>query len=206
MKEYDLVPMARDFAERAHRGQVRKYTGEPYFNHVAEVAGLVTNAGGSLRMIAAAYLHDVVEDTPTTNNEISRVFGAVVGSYVYWLTDQSKPEDGNRATRKAIDRNHIRCAPKEAKTIKLADLISNTRTIVRYDPDFARVYLMEKRLLLDVLTEGERGLWYQADALCTQGMKELGMLPLEETRSICPVCEDSGVYVNGAVFNCPECA
>ena len=74
----------------------------------------------------------------------------------------SKPEDGNRATRKAIDREHTAQAPAEAQTIKLADLISNSKSIMAHDPDFAVTYLAEKRLLLEVLTKGDPGLHAEA--------------------------------------------
>jgi guanosine-3',5'-bis(diphosphate) 3'-pyrophosphohydrolase len=84
--------------------------------------------------------------------DVWREFGAVVASYVDWLTDQSRPEDGNRAARKQKDRDRIRNAPPEVHSIKCADLISNTSTIVKYDPEFAKVYLKEKRQLLEVLT------------------------------------------------------
>jgi hypothetical protein len=74
------------------------------------------------------------------------------------LTDVSKPEDGNRAERKALDREYIANATPDAKTIKLADIISNCSSIIKHDPEFAKVYLEEKRLLLEVLTEGDERL------------------------------------------------
>ena len=78
------------------------------------------------------------------------------------LTDVSRPEDGNRAARKTLDREHIAKASPQAKTIKIADLIDNSRSIMAHDPQFARVYLAEKRLLLDVLTEGDPTLYAMA--------------------------------------------
>ena len=147
-----LVDRARAFAQEAHREQKRKYTGEPYSVHCAEVAELVgTIGGGSPEMVAAAYLHDVVEDTPFSQEDITREFGQEISTLVYFLTDKSKPSDGNRAARKAIDREHIAQAPQNAKIIKLADLISNTKSIASHDPDFAKVYLKEKELLLPLL-------------------------------------------------------
>jgi len=152
-----LVERARIFATAAHAavGQTRKYTGEPYVVHPVEVAGIVESAGGSNAMIAAALLHDVLEDTGVTFDLLVEQFGSEVAELVLWLTDVSKPEDGNRSTRKALDRQHSAAAPAEAQTIKVADLISNTRSIVAHDPGFAKVYLEEKRLLLDVLTRAD---------------------------------------------------
>jgi (p)ppGpp synthase/HD superfamily hydrolase len=116
-------------------------------------------------MIAAALLHDVIEDTGCTFTDIHMSFGIEIATLVGWLTDVSKPEDGNRATRKAIDRAHTAEAPAEAQTIKLADLISNSRSIMAHDPEFAKVYLAEKRLLLQVLTKGDRGLHARASEM-----------------------------------------
>jgi hypothetical protein len=106
-------------------------------------------------MIAAAWLHDTVEDTPATFGDIERAFGAEVRALVADLTDVSKPSDGNRAVRKAIDRHHTAQASARAKTVKLADLIDNCRDICEHDASFGRVYLGEAAALLDVLDEGD---------------------------------------------------
>lgn len=150
----DLKQAARRFAADAHSsiGQLRKYTGEPYIVHPAAVASLVEGAGGDDAMVAAAWLHDVVEDTPVTLTEIHEKFGPDVGTLVGWLTDVSKPEDGNRAARKKIDLMHISQAPARAQAIKLADLIDNSRSIIQHDPDFSVVYLGEKEKMLAVIS------------------------------------------------------
>ncbi len=161
----DIVRKAQVYAMAAHAavGQRRKYTGEPYIVHPAEVAKIVAGVPGATSdMVAAAWLHDVVEDTGCTYTDIHMGFGADIATLVGWLTDVSKPEDGNRAKRKAIDRAHTAEAPAEAQTIKLADLISNSRSIMSHDPEFAKVYLEEKRLLLEVLTKGDPGLHAEA--------------------------------------------
>jgi len=126
------------------------------------VSELVASVGGTEAMVAAALLHDVLEDTEVTVDVLEELFGSEVADLVLWLTDISKPEDGNRSTRKALDRQHSAAAPAAAQTIKVADLISNTRTIVEFDPGFARTYLEEKRLLLEVLTRANPALLDQA--------------------------------------------
>ena len=113
-------------------------------------------------MIAAALLHDVVEDTPVTIEQIKDKFGSEVAELVGWLTDISRPENGNRKTRKSLDRDHSANAPAEAQTIKLADLIHNTKSIEKHDPHFWKVYKQEKIALLDVLTKGDRSLMHIA--------------------------------------------
>lgn len=151
---------ARLFATAAHAavGQLRKYTHEPYIVHPAEVAEIVRSVPHTEEMLAAAWLHDVVEDTGVSIELIRAEFGSGVSDLVGWLTDVSRPDHGNRAQRKAIDRAHSASAPAAAQTVKVADLISNTRSIVDNDPSFARVYLNEKRLLLEVLTRADQGL------------------------------------------------
>ena len=159
-----MVERARVFATAAHAavGQVRKYTFEPYIVHPAEVASIVATVPHTEAMLAAAWLHDTVEDTGVTVETIRAEFGVEVAELVGWLTDVSRPEHGNRAHRKALDRAHSAAAPAEAQTVKLADLIANTRSIMAHDEAFAKTYLEEKRLLLAVMTKGDPTLMAEA--------------------------------------------
>lgn len=170
-----LVERAYLFAKAAHEsvGQVRKYSNEPYVVHPVEVAELVRTVPHTDVMIAASLLHDVVEDTSATIDEVQLEFGNEVASLVGMLTDVSKPSDGNRAVRKQLDREHSAQASPAAKTIKLADLISNSRSIVAHDLNFARIYLAEKALLLEVLKEGDQTLWDLANRLLNEGLQAL---------------------------------
>ena len=172
-----LIQAAAALAGYAHGtvNQKRKYTNEPYIVHPMEVAEIVASVTNDSEMIAAAWLHDVVEDTPFDLDHVgdwmmdygkaSAIGAWKVGQYVYELTEQSKPEDGNRAARKRIDREFLAKSTPEAATIKLADLISNTSTICEYDPGFARVYMREKRDLLEVLRHGNADLWARANGI-----------------------------------------
>jgi (p)ppGpp synthase/HD superfamily hydrolase len=146
------------FATKAHSSQKRKYTGEPYIVHPIAVSEIVKTVAHTDEMVAAALLHDVVEDTDVTLDQIKDKFGSKVAELVGWLTDISRPEDGNRKTRKAIDRDHNARAPAEAQTIKVADLIHNTQSIEKHDPNFWKVYKEEKIKLLSVLTEADQTL------------------------------------------------
>lgn len=159
-----LINRARFFAFAAHAGcgQVRKYTKEPYFVHCEAVARLVAATGAGNSVIAAALLHDVVEDTKITYADILIFFGTIVALLVQEVSDVSRPEDGNRAMRKALDRAHYAKASPFGQTIKLADLIDNSKDIGAHDPDFAKVFMGEMSLLLDVLTLGDAGLLEQA--------------------------------------------
>lgn len=169
------VERARMFATAAHAAikQKRKYTGEDYIVHPAEVAALVEKAGGSIEMIEAAWLHDVVEDTGVEIEVIRAIFGEEVAMLVDGLTDRSRPEDGPRAIRKMIDRARLAASSPEVQTIKLADLISNTKSIVAHDPKFAAVYLDEKAMLLNAMRDGNEWLWNKANNILINSLKEL---------------------------------
>ena len=159
-----LVEKARQFATTAHRGvgQTRKYSGEPYDEHLRRVAALVCGVTDDPEVIAAAWLHDVVEDTPVTIDEIEREFGRGVRELVDALTDVSRPHHGNRKARKALDREHLAGAPVRAQTVKLADLIDNCDDICRHNRGFGRIFLAEMAELLDVLERGDATLLKRA--------------------------------------------
>lgn len=171
----ELIGRARAFATEAHGNidQRRRYTDEPYIVHPAAVAKIVSAVTGDAETIATAWLHDTVEDTGATIEVIEDTFGPSVAELVWWVTDVSRPEDGNRKTRKEIDRRHLAKAPARAKTVKLADLIDNTRSILKHDPKFAAVYIAEKALLLEVLTEGDPTLWRRAKDAVAAGQAAL---------------------------------
>lgn len=130
------------------------------------VARLVATVPHTSYMLAAAWLHDVVEDTPITQAEIEAVFGREISELVEYLTDVSRPDDGNRKIRKALDREHTANSSPDAKTVKLADLVDNSKSITNYDPNWARIYLKEKRSLLEVLEKGHPNLMAKARQFC----------------------------------------
>lgn len=152
---HNILAAAHAFATAAHTAidQRRKYTNEPYITHPEAVAALVMQYGGTETMVAAAYLHDVVEDTPITIEDIRDFFGSEIASIVDGLTDVSEKSDGSRALRKALDREHIANASYEAQFVKCADLIHNTSSITKHDKNFAKIYMKEKELLLEVMTK-----------------------------------------------------
>ena len=116
-------------------------------------------------MICAAWLHDTVEDTPANLNDIEMMFGNDVMTLVEMLTDVSRPEDGNRRIRKQIDLNHTELASPRAQTIKLADLIDNSRTIIEFGKGFTPIYMNEKRRLMRVLMQGDPILFAEANLI-----------------------------------------
>ena len=171
-----LEAQAYRFARDAH-GAIdhrRKHSGEPYLAHLAEVANLVRTVDGHTQVqLAASWLHDVREDTPTSDAQLRAEFGDAVADLVDQLTDVSTPEDGNRAARKAIDRQHSAVATAAAQTVKVADISSNCRNIAGRDPAFARLYLEEKSLQLQMLTLAEASLSAHAAQIIEEAMRQL---------------------------------
>ena len=173
----DIIERAQLIATTAHAAinQRRKYTDDPYIVHPQAVAELVMDFGGRDKMIAAAWLHDVAEDTAITVDWLCQQMGDDVAKLVDEVTDKSTPADGNRRARKRIDLEALAKASPEAQTIKLADLIDNTRTIIAYDPGFARTHLREKQALLRVLTKGNYALYREAYRSLHWSFDKLGM-------------------------------
>ena len=161
-----MLNKAELFAKAAHDSiqHKRKYTQDPYWIHPQRVASIVAMMTEDTEVIAAAWLHDVLEDVAPNNkvfNEkaIEHEFGDRVLQLVLEVTDISKPSDGNRATRKLIDRNHLAQASNEGKLIKLADMIDNVIDISKHDPDFAIVFKKEVALDLPYLASGDELLY-----------------------------------------------
>lgn len=172
-----LVSKALEFASYAHSSidHRRKYTGEPYIHHLIEVMEIVRSIPHTDEMLAAALLHDTIEDTQTTREDIAREFGEPVAALVMELTDQC--HNGNRAARKAAEAVRLGTISPEAQTLKLADLISNTRSIVVGSPGFAKVYLREKLQVLALMTEGNPDLYRRAMALIEDAKTSIGLRP-----------------------------
>lgn len=164
-----------EFARIKHEGQKRKYTNTECIEHPLEVSKILSCLDAPLEVVAAAILHDTIEDTDATFEEIEKLFGTSVAKLVLEVTDVSKPEDGNRAARKQKDREHLAQSSIYGASIKLADMISNSRTIVKYDKNFAAVYLKEKEEVLKVLVHGHPILFQWA-----QDILDLSKMALEK--------------------------
>ena len=169
MNEF-LIEKAFEFASEKHKEQKRKYTNEPYIVHPVNVAKIIEEAFSStpelyiysdklnMRFItkACALLHDTVEDTDTTFNEIEETFGIHIRNILYYVTNISKQSDGNRKIRKEIDMVHNLEGPLESIMIKLADIIDNCDGIMKRDSSFGKKYLIEKQqFLLNLVSKGK---------------------------------------------------
>jgi len=134
------VLRAASFAARKHATQRRKgRDASPYVNHVVEVAELLARHGiDDGATLQAALLHDTIEDTETSLEELTGAFGPVVASLVMEVTDdKSLPKD----VRKELQIRHAPGLSRAAKLIKLGDKISNVRDVSEHPPagwDLAR--------------------------------------------------------------------
>ena len=142
---------AVQFALRAHHEQYRKYTHEPYVTHVLNVAAGVALHTDDADIIAAALLHDVLEDTATTSEDLLLVFGPRVTRLVLELTDvyttKAYPEL-NRGERKRREAERLAGITADAQLIKAFDMMDNLRGTREHDPGFHRVYLAEKQAII----------------------------------------------------------
>jgi len=154
---------AINLAIEAHQGQKRKYTNDPYIVHPMGVAQLyfaITEQQNEISL-GACWLHDVLEDTKLSPFLIKALCGEGVLKLVEELTQVSKPEDGNRATRKAMDRGKLWGVSREAQIIKCCDIIENCSSIALHDKDFAVIYFTE---CLEILSGFPQDLPGRADA------------------------------------------
>lgn len=159
---YYIVNEARLFAKAAHAavGQTRKYSGELYIAHPARVVQTLIATGYSdVNVLCAAWLHDVIEDTKVTFTDIEEEFGILTANLVLQVTNQVHAKGLSRKARKRLDREWLTKASADGQTIKLADILDNTSDIRSNDPDFAKVYIEEKKLLLPLLTKGNNVLY-----------------------------------------------
>jgi (p)ppGpp synthase/HD superfamily hydrolase len=142
MRQYDLalrdhvalVTRAADFAARCHCGQVRKGTAaEPYVNHLAEVASLLATTAQEpdAYLVAAGWLHDVLEETATEREELERLFGRFVSDIVAEVTDDKSLPKEERKRLQVLQTPH---KSDSARLLKLADKTSNLRSLAVSPP------------------------------------------------------------------------
>lgn len=158
------IHRAIGMAYAAHHGQFRKYTGEPYIVHPKAVAEIIAQFHDD-ELSAAAWLHDTIEDTFVTDELLSELFSlrtrALVNELTNIYTREAFPTK-NRNERFLLELTRLSTISADAQTIKYADLIDNTKSIIEHDQDFAVVYLKEKAQVLEALTKGDSRIRKQA--------------------------------------------
>jgi len=174
-----LIINAAGVAKEAHKDQ-RRYDGEPYINHPMRVAGMVTLCQiPNEMMIATAWLHDVVEDTHLTPNDLLRWFPACVVQDVIHLTNVFTDDDYfnlSRAERRTAEAERLAGIDSYyVHTIKLADRCDNVHQMLqaKRSRQWAKDYIAETWELIEALAYGDLGLRTTLVARTTKVMKEL---------------------------------
>lgn len=179
-----ILQQVRDFADRAHGEQTRKYAPERYIEHPLRVMAIVREYTSSVPMLAAALLHDVLEDTPVNKQAITDFLQGLMPQQqvartvqlVEELTDvyvKSNYPHWNRRKRKDKEADRMEQTSGDAQTIKYADIMDNAEHIVEQDPDFAKVFLYECRTLLKKMVKGNASLRDKAAAIVDTALSRL---------------------------------
>lgn len=166
----DVLKKVRDYADKAHGNQQRKYSPERYIVHPVRVMELCRPHTDKLPVLAAALLHDVLEDTPVTKERLREYLLTLMVEeeanetvlLVVELTDiytKTAHPRWNRKKRKRKEAERIQKTSGDSQTVKYADIIDNCREIVQHDPDFAKVFLRECKNLLTVMQKGNETLY-----------------------------------------------
>ncbi len=170
-----------EFVTEKHKGQVRKYTEEPYINHLVRVA---SNFEKDSYLYNLALCHDLYEDTDCNSNELKEMlldndFEEKEIKRLLWgireLTDEYTKENYpelNRNQRKNQELKRLKTTPQNSMTVKYADLIDNC-DIVLYDKSFGKIYLQEKYEILKHCKQGDFNLYYKAIVKHNECMKLL---------------------------------
>ncbi|WP_371802038.1 HD domain-containing protein [Candidatus Lokiarchaeum ossiferum] len=146
----DLIQLALNFAQKKHLGQNRKFDGTPYINHPIGVVKILKEYTSDEEIICAAYLHDTVEDTNTTLEEIQSIFHQNITLLVKELTT-------NRDIEKKMGKpqyltQKINMMSEKAKLIKLADRLHNVSDIEKNPIEFGNRYAKETEFILNNIT------------------------------------------------------
>ncbi len=176
MSETEILSYVQSYAGRAHGEQVRKYTGEKYIQHPVRVMATVRAYCKEPEVLAAALLHDVLEDTPVSARQMEEDLLGIMDSrqvnktvtLVIELTDVFIKKDYpklSRRTRKQKETARLATVSSEAQSIKYADIIDNVTDIVRQDSDFATVFVREARDMLRAMQSGDAALRDRAMAV-----------------------------------------
>jgi len=170
----ELTKAALRFAAEAHHGQKRKYSDEPFILHPMRVADAVSeHPMATPEMVAAAYLHDVLEDTPVTVAQLRELFGAEVAGLVVELTNPSRNFPNLlRAVRKQMDIDHLAQASIEAQVIKLYDRLKNLEEMEDAPKKFKRLYAEESIDLAKALEDADTELASEVTGLALELIEE----------------------------------
>lgn len=169
----EILEQVTAFARQAHGDQRRKFADEAYINHLVRVMETCKQYSSDISLLSAALLHDILEDTRTTKDEIRNFLLPQMGEekttrtvrLVEELTDiYTKKEypQWNRRKRRTKETERLAKISAEGQTIKYADIIDNSLDIHKAETDFARVFLFECRAILKAMPNGNENLYQKA--------------------------------------------
>ena len=158
----ELINKAKEFAAHCHSDQTRKFDKKSYITHPAAVASLVDKFGGSPEMVAAAWLHDVVEDCDVSICDLIRLFGTNVSGLVWELTN---PKNLNKSKKAEYLLDKMNTMTSSALTIKLCDRLNNVSDFKTAPQEFVKKYSPETKFILDGLESGGRPLTTQQNKI-----------------------------------------
>ena len=180
----EILEKVKQYADEAHGSQVRKYTGQRYIVHPIQVMEICSEYTSDLCVLAAALLHDVLEDTPVTRADLEAFLHTIMkdaevkrtAALTVELTDVYTKEaypQYNRRIRK--EKEHVRAAATSAaaQTIKYADIISNSIDITAHDKDFGPKFLKEVRAQLKTMNKGNAALYARAVTTVDECLKKI---------------------------------
>jgi GTP pyrophosphokinase len=162
----DLLDKAYVYAMRAH-GHQKRASGDPYFAHPLEVAAILTDLKLDDATIVAAMLHDTIEDTDATREEIDRLFGTEIGALVDGLTKIKKLDLVSKRAAQAENLRKLLLAISDdvrVLLVKLADRLHNMRTL-HYVPPEKRARIAEETLDIYAPLAGRMGIQTMRDEL-----------------------------------------
>jgi (p)ppGpp synthase/HD superfamily hydrolase len=179
----NVLKQVEDFARRAHGSQRRKFVDEAYIEHPIRVMKTCNKVTQELPLLAAALLHDVLEDTPVTADQMREFLSGIMNAndtektmhLVIELTDvftHAAYPKWNRRVRKDKENERLKTTSADSRTIKYADMIDNAQGIE--GDDFAPKLLREMRTNLKYIAGGNETLYQQAVTLVDEGIEKTG--------------------------------
>lgn len=177
----NVLEQVKDFAAKAHGEQRRKFADEPYIAHPIRVMEICKEVTGDTAILAAALLHDVVEDTPVNKKQIKDYLLTIMDAakaqrtvqLVDELTDRyvkANYPQWNRRKRKTKEAERLAQTSAASQTIKYADIIDNSAEIAHQETDFAKVFLQECNALLKTMNKGNQQLYQRALETVQEGL------------------------------------
>lgn len=181
-----ILTDVQNFAAEAHKGQRRKYAKEDYIYHPIRVSSICRSVNETTPVLAAALLHDVLEDTDVTKERMQVFLENLMNpaeakqtlQLVIDLTDVYTYKDYptlKRRQRKEKEHERLAAVQPDAQTIKYADVIDNCIDIADSGDDFAPKFLQECRSLLKKMTKGNQQLYAEAKQVVETGLQKVGI-------------------------------